>query len=709
MDNELNLELRRFDEVEAVIDAQLIAAARESAKLEFELTELQKDVTDDVANALDKDERMMEIAQYLTPLARGSLSAEASLKREEQLLSARQNPYFARIDFKRSDSDRPVRTHYIGRFSVRGENVRDMYVFDWRAPVSSLFYRYGVGYASYEAPAGTIEGEITLKRQYEIKNAKFEYYFDSDVQIVDEYLRKMLSQNTSDKMKTIVETIQRDQDEVIRDARSDLLMVQGAAGSGKTSIALHRAAYLMYEGLSNQLSAHNIAVLSPNKLFEKYISSVLPELGEKSVVSFVFGDLINTVLGGNIEVESKFAETESAIIGEADVSDIDYKSSAEFAERIKNFASGVKPEFRGVEYCGKTVYSALDLDEMFAKSDDNAPLAMRLDKLERQIMDKVHKLRPARLKELEAEANLLPEHAMEVKEYARMLSISESTELITRVREFTRLDYVALYFEMLGEPIPQPPLRYRDAVGITLLKLMLEPRRIGNSESVQTSGIKQVVVDEAQDYDAAHFEILKRLFPAVRYTVLGDVSQTVGKPADMTLYARIQDTLNVKNPYLATLSRSFRSTKEILEFSSGIVGQEIENFGRSGDAPTVKVCSAESEYLDALVDEIETCLTAGYASVALICKSERASRELYGKLKDLAEVRLMVSGASYNTRGVFIVPVYMAKGLEFDATLVCGAEEYATDRDANLLYIACTRALHRLNLFCLGQTCELLS
>lgn len=213
------------------------------------------------------------------------------------------SPYFARIDFKFDDEEESEKI-YIGRSSLRKNSYQEMYVYDWRSPIASIFYRFMKGEAFYDAPCGRVTGELNLKRQYEIKNGTLKYFFDTDVQIVDEFLRQLLSQNTTAKMKAIVETIQQEQDAVIRDMENDLLMVQGVAGSGKTSIALHRAAYLMYQGLQTKLSANNIMIISPNTIFEQYISNVLPELGEDNVISVVFEDILKMLLKGR-KIQSK--------------------------------------------------------------------------------------------------------------------------------------------------------------------------------------------------------------------------------------------------------------------------------------------------------------------------------------------------------------------------------------------------------------------
>ena len=225
----------------------------------------------------------MALSQIASPIAEKLSDYEAVANRIAILEKLIECPYFARIDFQ-FEGESAFEKIYIGRASLRKEASYDLEVYDWRSPIAGMFYRFTRGAAFYEAPAGKITGEINLKRQYEIRKGRLEYFFDADLQIRDEFLRKMLSQNTSPKLKTIVETIQKEQDIVIRDMESDLMMVQGVAGSGKTSIALHRAAYLMYQGLSKRLAADNIIIISPNTVFEQYISDVLPESLERKML-----------------------------------------------------------------------------------------------------------------------------------------------------------------------------------------------------------------------------------------------------------------------------------------------------------------------------------------------------------------------------------------------------------------------------------------
>lgn len=259
--------------------------------------EVREHGTHGITNLYSSDdfEAMIELNQYMSAVTELVADCEEENRKILRLERMLKKPYFARIDFCFEGEEEAERV-YIGRTALSEKSSREMYVYDWRSPIASVFYRFMTGKAFYDAPAGRIEGEVQLKRQYEIENGKTEYFFDTDRNINDEFLRQMLSKNTSPQMKAIVETIQKEQDVVIRDMESDLLMVQGVAGSGKTSIALHRAAYLMYQGLQAKLSAGNILIVSPNSDFEDYIANVLPELGEENITSIVFEDVLKKIL-----------------------------------------------------------------------------------------------------------------------------------------------------------------------------------------------------------------------------------------------------------------------------------------------------------------------------------------------------------------------------------------------------------------------------
>ncbi|HBD64660.1 MAG TPA: helicase, partial [Clostridiales bacterium] len=344
-------------------------------------------------------DNLVELSQN-TSFISGEVSRyEMEVKKIFVLEKMLDSPYFARIDFKFDDEDEFEKI-YIGISSLTDDKSGEMYVYDWRAPISSIFYRFGTGKAFYDAPSGKITGEVGLKRQYEIKKGILKYFFDADIQITDEFLRKLLSQNSSTKMKTIVETIQSEQDIIIRDMETDLLMVQGVAGSGKTSVALHRVAYLMYRGLTNRLSPENILIVSPNTLFEQYISNVLPELGESNIKSVTFEDIAEIILDYNrfqsknllMEQLLSSSSTENQDIRKSSMA---FKSSTTFITILKRFIADIPKmwiDFKDIYYDGKTIAGRDILKSKTVNDRKNPLLSIRLKNLEQFITTIIHSM-----------------------------------------------------------------------------------------------------------------------------------------------------------------------------------------------------------------------------------------------------------------------------------------------------------------------------
>lgn len=704
--------------------------------------QMQEDTAHSMGNlwSMDNFFQLIELNQYANPLSNKiseyEMEADKILTLQKMLLS----PYFARVDFRFEGEDEVERV-YIGLSSLMEEESFEMIVYDWRSPIASLFYRFGTGKAFYEAPTGKIAGEVSLKRQYEIKKGKLEYFFDADVQINDEFLRKLLSQNASTKMKTIVETIQRDQDIIIRDMENDVMMVQGVAGSGKTSVALHRVAYLMYQGLSAKLTSNNILILSPNTLFEQYISNVLPELGEKNVSSAVFEDLLRKVLQqDSIQTKNQLLEllltaddNQGSGITKAAM---DFKGSPQFVEILKRFIRDLPKrwiEFGDIYYDGKLIADRHSLKAKMLGRSKTVHLGFRLKELERFILKIVHDQHKSRLNKLQSFVLKHTAHSFEVEEVARMLSIYESTALLKEIRRFTELDCLSLYKKLFSskeyfyslanglelpeciediilltrENLQSEQLAYDDALALCFLQLCIRDYADADYED-----IKQVVIDEAQDYYPLHFEILNLLFPKARYTVLGDINQTIGKQEDLSLYDQFSRILNKKHSALVTMDKSFRCTSEILEYSAKFLdhGIKINSFSRKGEQPVVYTAPTQAALEELLLQEIHGCEEKGYQSIGLICKSERDASSLYSRLEGRADIQLIQAEGHSDLRGIFAIPIYLSKGLEFDAVLICDAdkEHFSTSQDKNLLYIACTRALHRLNLFYTGKISPLL-
>ena len=710
-------EEKRLAQTISLAEEQLKQAKEAADKKKSEIIEAKKDVRENTEHGItslytsDGFEALVELSQYINPVTDKIIDYEEEEHKILLLEKMIKSPYFARIDFKFDDEDEFEKI-YIGRSSLRKNSYQEMYVYDWRSPIASIFYRFMTGEAFYDAPCGRVTGELNLKRQYEIKNGTLEYFFDSDVQIVDEFLRQLLSQNTTAKMKAIVETIQHEQDVVIRDMENDLLMVQGVAGSGKTSIALHRAAYLMYQGLQTKLSANNIMIISPNSIFEQYISNVLPELGEDNVISSVFEDILSALLNGR-KIQSRNNFLENLIVNskykEISRNSIEFKTSSFFREILDQFLIDIPRqwiEFEDVYYEGKCVVSGQILkDKILGRPE--TPLGIKLEQLEDYILEQIFGTGKGRGHK--EEKNLIKQEIqkfikIDIVELYKIL-FSNEAYFYSLLQNSNLSQGIKSIWEYTRENLEADRLYYDDAIAIAYLYLKI----YGTNKY---KNIKQVVIDEAQDYYPLQYEIFNLLFSNAKFTILGDMKQTLAKKEDISFYEQIQKILNKKKSSLIMLDKSFRCTNEILNFSLKFIEQssQIKSFNRNGDSPKVYIADNSEIFIDEIVKEIKLCQEKGFQSICLICKTEKNSTYLFNKIKHKLDIQLIKNGSASDLQGVFILPVYMSKGLEFDAVLICDADSpnYHDEDDKNLLYVACTRALHKLSLFCENEVSPLI-
>lgn len=710
-------EEKRLAQTISLAEEQLKQEKEAADKKKSEIIEAKKDVRENTEHGItslytsDGFEALVELSQYINPVTDKIIDYEEEEHKILLLEKMIKSPYFARIDFKFDDEDEFEKI-YIGRSSLRKNSYQEMYVYDWRSPIASIFYRFMTGEAFYDAPCGRVTGELNLKRQYEIKNGKLEYFFDSDVQIVDEFLRQLLSQNTTAKMKAIVETIQHEQDVVIRDMENDLLMVQGVAGSGKTSIALHRAAYLMYQGLQTKLSANNIMIISPNSIFEQYISNVLPELGEDNVISSVFEDILSALLIGR-KIQSRNDFLENLIVNskykEISRNSIEFKTSSFFREILDQFLIDIPRqwiEFEDVYYEGKCVVSRQILkDKILGRTE--TPLGIKLEQLEDYILEQIFGTGKGRGHK--EEKNLIKQEIqkfikIDIVELYKIL-FSNEAYFYSLLQNSNLSQGIKSIWEYTRENLEADRLYYDDAIAIAYLYLKI----YGTNKY---KNIKQVVIDEAQDYYPLQYEIFNLLFSNAKFTILGDMKQTLAKKEDISFYEQIQKILNKKKSSLIMLDKSFRCTNEILNFSLKFIekSSQIKSFNRNGDSPKVYIADNSEIFIDEIVKEINLCQEKGFQSICLICKTEKNSIYLFNKIKHKLDIQLIKNGSVSDLQGVFILPVYMSKGLEFDAVLICDADSqnYHDEDDKNLLYVACTRALHKLSLFCENEVSPLI-
>lgn len=515
--SEVGFEEKRLNETIVIAEEQLKNLLKIVEEKHHEIIESKKEVwenaTHSISNLWNPDgfESLVELSQCINPVTEKIIDYEEKERMIVRLKNLIKSPYFARIDFQFEDEDVPEKV-YIGRSSLTGENAWEIYIYDWRSPIGSVFYRFMTGKAFYDAPCGRIKGIVTLKRQYEIENGVLKYFFDANIPIYDKFLRQMLSENTSAKMKAIVETIQQEQDIVIRDIENDLLMVQGVAGSGKTSIALHRVAYLMYWGLQEKLSANNIIIISPNSVFKQYISNVLPELGEENVIFTVFEDILRLVLkSSDFQPRNEFLEKSLSNAPHKAVmkNSMRFKMSVEFLNILNQFIDDIPRRWilfedvydEGICVVDKQILKNRILDRL------EIPLGMNLGHLEDYILDLVAGVGHKRKSKIEVEmvkskiekftkldvVGLYRKLFSDEAYFGELMKESCSVERIKEIWNFTR------------ENLESDRLYYDDAIAIAYLYLKI----YGTNEYRE---IRQVVIDEAQDYDPLQYEIFRFLF-----------------------------------------------------------------------------------------------------------------------------------------------------------------------------------------------------
>ncbi len=736
---QMELEKGYLSRIKEVINKQLSSESEKLISKRGRLIDDRKDMYENTTHYSNDFEKLSDAITYLNPLEVQTYDYEATEAKIKKYEKMQKSPYFARIDFTEEGFENE--SIYIGLGNLTDEKTHQTYICDWRAPISSLFYRFGLGRASYKAPYGIIEGEVSLKRQFEIKNGEMQYFFDSGMTIIDDLLKQALSQNTSAKMKSIVETIQKEQDLVIRDIENDILLVQGVAGSGKTSVALHRVAYLMYHGLTDNLNDNNIILITPNCFFQKYIDNVLPELGEKNIQTLTMEEIFDHIFEEKIKISNRNSLFEK-ILTEQDAdkknlikSSMEFILSKEFLTVIERFLKHFEHkmiDFRDVFYNGECIANRhLTKAELLKQNDISLPLEKRLETIENRIMQKIHELRKLRLGKLEKFIAEYPEHIYEVKPLARFLSLKENRAIKKEVMRFTRVDVMELYkrivsdknlfyrmahglslpnnigkiLEYVKASLQKPILSYDNAMVLLTMKLML-------AGCDRYKEIKQVVVDEAQDYYPAHYKILERSFTNAKFTVMGDINQTIEKATDLSLYSDIRHILNKKRSSTVILNKSFRCSYEISRFSSLFCRQdiEIENFERHESLPEIVWAESHAQMDIEIINMVNLYKAEGFQSIAIICKSMTGAEQLYKGIGVTLGASLIDTNSFEEVNRVTILPVHMAKGLEFDAVIVYNVNDdmYRDSDDRQLLYICCTRALHRLSIIYYGEKSRLI-
>lgn len=723
-----------------------IVAAKEQAEASIQKT--QNDVKD--INAQFDDIRIN------TTSYSGIMDTAMSVRQQQQMLAERENswqhenrkvqtlnklestPYFARIDFH-EEGEKQDETIYIGlaSFVDRPDNFL---VYDWRAPISSVYYDGGLGKISYDTPDGEQEVDVKLKRQFQIKDGVIVTIYDTDETVGDQMLLEALGNHSNTKMKSIVTTIQQSQNKIIRNTTADLLFVQGAAGSGKTAAVLQRVAWLLYRYRGN-LNAGQVILFSPNQLFNDYINQVLPELGEQNMVQMTYFQYVNRRLP-NITVQTiqqRFEDEQDA----AGKKITELKSSLPYFRVVGRYARHLEKQdmrFRNLIFNGKVFISKEKIEEIYYSFNENYHLGNRIDatkealvkilnhrvssemrtkwveeavqSLSKEEMDQLFGNEPREFENGDKEFKFLARQIViqafrpikKAVDHNRWLSINSQFMHLLRVTpHLINLEEFGLnnddwnkQVDSTFEELKQRQLNASD-VSIYLYLYDLITGKKGERD------MRYVFVDEVQDYDAFQLAYLKFSFPRARFTLLGDLNQAIfTKENSRQLLGQLSTMFDKDKTDVVQLTKSYRSTTQITDFTKHILknGEAIESFARQGELPVVTVKSNEDEAVDDLVNVLE-----GYQeehdTTAIIGKTLADSEEIFERLKDRGIKTTLIRTENQRlASGTIVVPSYLAKGLEFDAVVVWDAndQKYHGDEERQLLYTVCSRAMHALTM-----------
>ncbi len=589
----------------------------------------------------------------------------------KKLLKIKSSPYFASIVIDNECNQK--QKIYIGMTYLKDENL-DNYIYDWRAPICSIFYDYESGSCSYEAPMGIIKSYLHQKRQYKIEEQKLLRIIDSSINIDDEVLQEVLASESSDKMKNIVTTIQQEQNSVIRNTKDKHLIVQGIAGSGKTSVALHRIAFLLYK--IKDLSSDKILIFSPNQIFTEYISDVLPELGEENTLQTTFHDYLSKIIKEYKKIESYIDFLNRYYLGEnANNELLKYKQSNAIIQDIEDFVAYLETHtFFTNGFVENKVYEYTkeELNDLFHHRYSTVPFFERLDQMAIKFSENNY-------------------NGSKKKKMTYRKLLLEALGVKKDYKEILQKFYQSPYFHetMLESDIKKLSnnkiISYDDALLLVYLKGLMEG-------FYYEKYIEQVVIDEAQDYSYLQYLILSKIFKKSSFTILGDVNQNINP---FYQYESLEELNEIIPGKYIELTKTYRSSEEIIEYANQILDLHHVCAIRKGIKKPVIIRNENKN----LKGDIKT-LQQNYKSLAIITKNTESAKQLYEELNKVFSLSYLDTNTEDFIKNFVIMPAYLAKGLEFDAVIVYqDKENYFAENEKNLYYVAVTRAQHELYIY----------
>ena len=638
----------------------------------------------------EKEEKSQEFKKYiwdnkasLDPTELKSLMSDNDLevylmmqkgKYFQRLFKIQNSPYFGSIIFE--EENEPSKNIYLGITHLEDKN-KNYLIYDWRAPISSLFYDYEVGECSYKAPEKIIKGNLKRKRQYKIEDGKIKHIFDNSINIDDSLLQEVLSNDGSEKMKNIVNTIQQEQNKIIRNVEDKSLIVQGIAGSGKTSVALHRIAFLLYK--IENLSSKNVLIFSPNNVFSEYISNVLPELGEDNPSETTYANFLESCIK-----EYKSIETFTEFIAryytykEKNIDLVKYKQSDEIIKDIEDYVLYLIKNIKFTKNIEIDIFNEVtkeQLKELFERYD-RFPLFTRITEISKKISENY------------ARGKLTLARSIN-KKILESMNIEKNYKKIYYNFYKSKFCKIKLSDNEIRKFVNKNKINYEDAIIFSYIKGLLEGFNYNNM-------IKEIVVDEAQDYTLLQYKILSKIFKKSSFSILGDVNQTINPYYKYESLEQIKEVLD-KTKYLE-LTKTYRSSKEIIEYTNKILNLTFVSAIRKDNNKPV-LFRKETNLKKQLLNDINY-LKNEYKSVAIITKDDEEANEIYNLLKDDINIGKITINEEIFRKDLIVVPSYMAKGLEFDSVIVYNKiNNIYKENEKYLYYVACSRAQHELIIY----------
>lgn len=748
-------ELERCSYTLGYVEKSLESTIKRKEKLDNDIDNVSKHFTSENSQSF--------IDMMINTTIRDSLAL-----RLRNLLVARSKPYFARIDFMEKDSNKKE-SLYIGKMSLMRDEDQEVIIVDWRAPIANLYYEGRIGEADYWCPGGNIKGELTLKRQFAINEGVLQEIFDIDITTNDEFLQTYLGANSDNRLKEIVSTIQVEQNKIIRADMWKPLIVQGAAGSGKTTIALHRIAYLVYT-FEKSFEPENFMIIAANKLFLNYISEVLPELGVERVKQTTFEEFAMELIGKKFKLKDPFEKltkfvNHNVTMEEREANNIlkncsQFKASMLFREVMDEYVKYIENSFIPKEHfkiANTLVFKYEEINDLFLKQYKNWPIVQRIDEIKKYLSNRlkqkkdiiIHNLNeqcdneimrlkttqeesPERQKLIIAAIDKRDAVIGKIEKYAK----SAVKEYIKKISKFSPYEY---YYDLINneelfnkflegksdkdlidyirnhtkDTLKSGYLEIEDIAPIIYLKYLIH----GMDEKIP---VKHIVIDEGQDFSAFQFYVLKKIVKDRSFTILGDLCQSIHSYRGIRTWQDVvDDVFEGQKCGFLTLEESYRTTVEIMSAANTVI-DKIKDFGLVLAKPVIrhgdKVEVIEKQNLYQIAEDISTRIkqyrSENFKTAAIILKTVEECQRMYKLLKGKIDDLNVITGKEEEYKNsTLIVPSYLTKGLEFDVVMIAdaGINVYKEDElDIKLLYVSMTRALHKLCIYYHGEKSLLL-